>query len=101
MGELRFRHQVIDMDPPGSEHDITLIADVNGDGRNDIIIGGKRGDVNLFWYENPYWLRHEMASAPDLEAGGVVLDVNGDGRLDIVGKPYMPERHVDVWFNET
>ncbi len=24
----------------------------------------------------------------------------GDGRPDIVGKPYQPERHIDVWFNE-
>ncbi len=81
---LKFRHEVIDPDPPGSHHDITLIADVNGDGRNDIIIGGKQGDVNLFWYENPSWTRHDMAFAPELEAGGVVLDVTGNGRLDVV-----------------
>lgn len=86
---LKFRHEVMDADPPGWDHDITLIADVNGDGRNDVIIGGKAGDVNLFWYENPSWQRHDMASAPDLEAGGVVLDVNGDGRLDVVaGQQY-------------
>ena len=81
---VRFRHEVIDSDPPGAHHDITLIADVNGDGRNDIIIGGKEGEANLFWYENPSWTRHTMASAPNLEAGGVVLDVNGDGRIDVV-----------------
>ncbi|MBM3239624.1 VCBS repeat-containing protein [Candidatus Poribacteria bacterium] len=81
---LKFRHEVIDPNPPGAEHDVTLIADVNGDGRNDIIIGGKIGDPNLFWYENPSWIRHDIASGPDLEAGGVVLDINGDGRLDIV-----------------
>ena len=51
---LRFRHEVIDPDPPGSQHDVTLIVDVNGNGRNDI-----------------------------------------------VGKPYDPERHIDVWSNET
>ena len=80
----QFRHQVIDPDPPGSEHDITLIADLTGNGLNDVIIGGKRGDVNLFWYENPSWVLHPMTSAPDLEAGGVVLDVSGSGRLDVV-----------------
>ncbi len=86
---LKFRHQVIDPDPPGSHHDITLIADVNGNGRNDIIIGGKQGPPNLFWYENPTWTRHEMASAPELEAGGVVLDITGNGRLDVVaGQQY-------------
>jgi len=86
---LKFRHQVIDADPPGSHHDITLIADVNGNGRNDIIIGGKQGPPNLFWYENPTWTRHDMASATELEAGGVVLDITGNGRLDVVaGQQY-------------
>ena len=81
---LRFRHQVIDADPPGSMHDITLIADINGDGRNEIIIGGKQGPPNLFWYENGTWRRHDLADAPELEAGGVVVDLTGNGRLDIV-----------------
>ena len=89
---LEFRHVVIDPDPPGSLHDITLIADVNGNGLNDIIIGGKEGDVTLFWYENPSraqaepsaWTRHDLATTPNLEAGGVVLDITGNGRLDVV-----------------
>ncbi len=93
----RFRHQVIDPDPPGSEHDITLLADLNGDGRLDIIIGGKEGAINLFWYENPSWQRHDMAPAPGLEAGGVVLDVNGDGRPDVVAGQQMPETEL-YWF---
>ena len=83
-GQLRFRHEIIDPDPPGSHHDITLLADVNGNGRTDIIIGGKEGEVNLFWYENPSWTRHLMASAPNLEAGGLVFDITGNGRLDVV-----------------
>jgi len=82
--QLHFRHEVIDPDPPGSHHDITLLADVNGNGRSDVIIGGKEGELNLFWYENPSWTRHPMASAPNLEAGGVVLDLTGNGRLDVV-----------------
>ena len=39
--DLQFRHEVIDPDPPGEMHDITLIGDINGDGRNEIVIGGK------------------------------------------------------------
>ncbi|MDP6356736.1 MAG: VCBS repeat-containing protein [Planctomycetota bacterium] len=86
MAELRiqFDHQVIDPDPPGAHHDITLIADVNGNGLNDIIIGCKQGEWNLFWYENPTWKLHPIAHAPNLEAGGVVVDINGNGRPDIV-----------------
>jgi len=81
---LRFRHEVIDPDPPGAQHDITLLHDLTGNGRPDVIIGSKVGDINLMWYENPTWERHDMAAAPDLEAGGVVFDVNGDGRPDII-----------------
>jgi len=96
-GALQFRHQAIDPDPPGAHHDITLVADLNHDGRPDIIIGGKSGDVNLFWYENPSWRRHDIASAPDLEAGGVLLDINGDGRLDIVAGQQWNGREL-YWF---
>jgi hypothetical protein len=81
---LKFRHVVIDPDPPGSLHDITLLDDINGDGRPEIIIGGKKGPPNLFWYENPTWIRHDMADAPNLEAGGVLVDITRNGRLDVV-----------------
>jgi hypothetical protein len=75
---------VIDADPPGAEHDVVLIADVNGDGRNDVIVGCKKGDPSLFWYENPSWQRHDMAFLPDIEAGGVVFDITRNGRPDII-----------------
>ena len=81
---FRFRHVVIDADPPGAKHDITLIGDLTGNGKNDIVIGGKDGDVNLFWYENPSWERHDTAHAPELEAGGILIDVSRNGRVDIV-----------------
>ncbi len=91
--DLRFRHAIIDADPPGSEHDITLLHDLTGNGLPDIIIGGKQGPPNLFWYENTGpgggWPRHEIADAPELEAGGVIFDLNRDGRPDIIaGQQY-------------
>jgi len=99
---FRFRHVVIDADPPGSHHDITLLHDLTGNGLRDIIIGGKQGPPNLFWYENPggdgHWQRHEMAEADDLEAGGVVFDVNGDGRPDIVAGQQWREGKLLWWF---
>jgi hypothetical protein len=94
---LKFRHRVIDPDPPGSHHDIVLLADLTGNGLPDIIIGGKEGPVNLFWYENPGWTRHEIAVAPNLEAGGVMVDINRDGRLDIVAGQMMGGREL-YWF---
>jgi len=94
---LKFRHETIDPDPPGSMHDITLVGDINGDGRNEIIIGGKKGPPNLFWYEFGTWTRHDMADAPELEAGGVLLDVNGNGRLDVVAGQQINGRKL-FWF---
>lgn len=81
---LSFAHQAIDLAPPGCELDITLLTDLTGNGLPDIIIGGKQGDPNLFWYENPGWVRHGMATVTNLEAGGAVLDVDRDGHLDVV-----------------
>ncbi len=69
---LRFRHEVIDPEPNCSHQDVCLIADINGNGRNDI---------------------------PTHEAK--VGDLTGDGKPDIAGKPFQPESHIDVLFNET
>ena len=54
---VTFEHKIIDSDPAGWENDVTLIADVNGNGLNDIIIAGKYGpgegrpaaDGNVVW----------------------------------------------------
>lgn len=99
---FRFHHVVIDDDPPGSHHDITLLHDLTGNGLRDVIIGGKQGPPNFFWYENPgrrgRWQRHEIADADDLEAGGVVLDVTGNGRPDIVAGQQGREGNLLWWF---
>ena len=93
-----FEYTLIDPSPLGTENDVCLIGDVNGNGRNDIVIGGKYGDDNLVWYENPAWERHVMATA-HLEAGGVLVDVNGNGRLDLVaGNPYDGPNKELYWF---
>jgi len=80
---LKFRHEVIDPEPNGSHQDVCLIADINGNGHNDIVIGAFKGEDNLVWYESPNWERH-VISAASLEAGGAVMDITGNGRLDIV-----------------
>lgn len=98
MNTLSFRHEVIDPDPPGARHDITLLADLTGNGLPDIIIGGKHGPPNLFWYRNPGWHRFEMAEAADLEAGGVVLDITRNGRPDIVAGQQMGGGGLLFWF---
>jgi len=96
---LGFRHVIIDADPPGAQHTLTLLADVDRNGTADLIIGCKRGPQNLFWYANPSWQRHAVAKAPNLEASADLLDVNRDGRLDIVAGR-LAGTHGLYWFEQ-
>ncbi|MGC9347431.1 MAG: FG-GAP repeat domain-containing protein [Anaerolineae bacterium] len=99
---VHFDYVCVDAEPLGTENDVCLVGDINGNGRNDIVIGGKYGEHNLVWYENPTWTRHVIATT-HLEAGGVLVDVNHNGRLDIVaGNPLeAPEGYTNTdlyWF---
>lgn len=97
-----FEHKVVDDNPLGRQNDVCLIGDIDGDSRNDIVIGSKYGDDNLVWYENPTWERHIIATT-HLEAGGMLVDITGNGKLDIVaGNPMdAPEGYTNTelyWF---
>ncbi|MCW4026013.1 MAG: VCBS repeat-containing protein, partial [Candidatus Bathyarchaeota archaeon] len=96
---LKYRHAVIDGNTIGTGNSVCLVADINGNGLNDVVIGNyvdPPEEGYLVWYEYPEWKRHIIARA-NLEAGGTVLDVNGDGRLDVVaGQPYYG--HELYWF---
>lgn len=68
------------------------VADVNGDGRNDVIAGAGH-NYGVFWFEQRQggqWTRRTIDSAWSQAHASTLVDLNGDGRKDLVtGKRFM------------
>ncbi len=125
--QLQFLHDEIDPDPPCGKLGFCLTADLTGNGREDIIVGGagegfpgkglieqaKEKDLptfrqlrelagftetNLFWYEAPGFQRHDVAVVPHLDVGGAVGDVTGDGTPNVVAGQGLNENDL-YWFD--
>jgi hypothetical protein len=63
-------------------------ADINGDGRDEIIAGfrGKGGSVYIYTAEDELglrWTRHDLDKGEMCAASCVIVDLNGDGKPDI------------------
>lgn len=99
-GKSSWVKHVID-DAWSQAHAMTL-ADLNGDGRIDLVTGkryyahdhdpGANEPLGIYWYESlnaegpPQWRRHLIDYSTRAGAGMqvVVVDIDGDGDLDIV-----------------
>jgi hypothetical protein len=71
---------VIDSDFPGAYQ--VEIADVNGDGKHDIVA---LGGGTVAWYENPSWTKR-IVSDPKTTPGVIstaTRDIDGDGKAEI------------------
>jgi hypothetical protein len=85
-GEIPFEKHTLDL----GTNETCAIADVNGDGKPDIVSGEN-------WYEAPKWVKHKFRSLPYANNyidnfGDLPLDVNGDGHIDIIGCSWFSRR---------
>ena len=66
-------------------------ADINQDGRLDILIASRQ---KLYWLQQPPdindgWLAHKIGTfAPDTVTGLIATDINSDGHLDVMAGSY-------------
>jgi hypothetical protein len=84
-----------------SQTHATILADINGDGKPDLITGkrflahhnsndpGTHDPSLLLWFEStpdeaPYWTAHEIDNDSGAGLNIVAQDINKDGRMDIV-----------------
>ena len=83
--KFRFRHHIIDTDLPGHSYAQTALADLDGDGRLEFIVGRRGGEIYWYKYHSPdKWSRHLLGNDSPSDVGGCALDVDGDGHIDFV-----------------
>ena len=90
-GRLAFREHAISINGARAAGFNLEYADLNQDGRLDIIGAANGG---LFWFEQPQriddgWNAHFIGRfTPDSMTGLEIADINGDGHLDVMGGSY-------------
>jgi hypothetical protein len=74
------------------------VADVNGDGRNDVVTAAGH-DYGVFWFEQGTegkWTRRMIDNTWSQGHASTLVDLNGDGRQDLVtGKRFMAHNGSD------
>ncbi|MBD3287818.1 VCBS repeat-containing protein [candidate division KSB1 bacterium] len=81
-------------------------TDVDGDGDQDIIMGGDTSTNELWWWENPYpefdpavtWIRRQIKNSGDRQSHDQLCgDFDGDGRDELV---FWNQRGKKLYFSE-
>mgnify|MGYP005841157873 CR=1 FL=1 len=62
-----------------------VVADMDRDGKPDIVLGPSEGKGRLSWFKNPSWLEHVIDAGPLEGAHSLaVADFDGDGLPDVM-----------------
>src|SRR5262245_66439742 len=81
-GRPGFREQVIDPNV-GVGYAVT-VADINHDGKTDIVVVTENPD-QVVWYENPSWTKRIIVEGfPKLPVCVQPLDVDNDGKVELI-----------------
>ncbi len=84
-----FREQIVD--PNAGVGYAVTVADINHDGKTDIIVVTENPD-QVVWYENPSWTRRVIVEGfPKLPVCIQPLDVDDDGKVELIlGADWQP-----------
>jgi hypothetical protein len=84
-----FKEQTVDPDV-GVGYAVT-VADINHDGKTDIVVVTENPD-QVVWYENPSWTKRVIvAGMPKLPVCVQPLDVDNDGKVELIlGADWQP-----------
>ncbi len=88
---------------------VVRIADMNRDGRADVILTRSEGHHRLSWFEAPpdpitgMWNEHVIDDSVDFAHTLAVCDLDGDGQLDVVTAEMhqSPRKRVMVYLNRS
>ena len=82
---FKFEHAFIDLALDGKNYAQTAAADIDRDGKPELILGRQYGEIWWYDYVGPgKWERYLLGKESPSDVGACAIDVDGDGWIDLV-----------------